>query len=165
MTSLRDLPVTTLDGTPSTFGDVAGDRVALVVNVASKCGLTPQYEKLEALQRELGDSAFTVIGFPCNQFGAQEPGSSQEIATFCSTTYGVSFPMTAKIDVNGDQRDPVYDVLTAQSDAEGAAGDIQWNFEKFVVSRDGSVLGRFRPLVEPDDAALRSCIDQALSGS
>ncbi|HEX3708165.1 MAG TPA: glutathione peroxidase [Mycobacteriales bacterium] len=165
MTNLRDLPVTTLDGAPSTFGEVARDRVALVVNVASKCGLTPQYEKLEALQHELDDTAFTVIGFPCNQFGGQEPGSSEEIATFCSTTYGVTFPMTSKIDVNGDSRDAVYDVLTAEADAEGNAGDIQWNFEKFVVSRDGEVLGRFRPMVEPDDAALRSCIDQALSAS
>jgi glutathione peroxidase len=166
MTNLRDLPVTTLDGTPSTFGNVAGDRVALVVNVASKCGLTPQYEKLEALQKELGDSAFTVIGFPCNQFGEQEPGSSEEIATFCSTTYGVSFPMTSKVEVNGDGRDAVYDVLTSQADAEGTAGDIQWNFEKFLVGRDGEVLGRFRPLIEPDDPALRSRIDEALaSGS
>jgi glutathione peroxidase len=166
MTSLRELPVTTLDGTPSTFGGVAGDRVALVVNVASKCGLTPQYEKLEALQHELDDSAFTVIGFPCNQFGEQEPGSSEEIATFCSTTYGVSFPMTSKIEVNGDGRDAIYDVLTATEDAEGAGGDIQWNFEKFVVGRDGQVLGRFRPLVEPDDAALLACINEVIaSGS
>ncbi|HWA67976.1 MAG TPA: glutathione peroxidase [Mycobacteriales bacterium] len=163
MTDLRNLPLTTLAGDPSTFGDIAGDRVALVVNVASKCGLTPQYEKLEALQRELGGDGFTVIGVPCNQFGEQEPGSSEEIATFCSTTYGVSFPMTAKLEVNGDGRDPLYEQLTATADAEGKAGDIQWNFEKFVVGRDGSVLGRFRPLVEPDDAALRACIQGALT--
>jgi glutathione peroxidase len=163
MTDLRELPVTTLAGEPSTFGAIADDRVALVVNVASKCGLTPQYEKLEALQRELADSDFTVIGFPCNQFGAQEPGSPEEIATFCSTSYGVTFPMTAKIEVNGDGRDPVYEVLTAQADTEGKAGDIQWNFEKFLVSRDGAVLGRFRPLVEPDDPALRSAIESALA--
>jgi glutathione peroxidase len=162
MSNLRDLPVTTLTGEPTTFGDLTGDRVALVVNVASKCGLTPQYTKLEALQEEIGGPDFTVVGFPCNQFGGQEPGSSEEIAEFCSTTYGVSFPLTAKIEVNGDGRDAVYDVLTAEADAEGKAGDIQWNFEKFVVGRDGNVLGRFRPLVEPDDAALRACIDTAM---
>ncbi|HWC35680.1 MAG TPA: glutathione peroxidase [Mycobacteriales bacterium] len=162
MTNLRDLPVTTLSGDPTTFGELTGHRVALVVNVASRCGLTPQYEKLEALQQEIGGDGFTVVGFPCNQFGAQEPGSSEEIATFCSTTYGVSFPMTAKVEVNGDGRDAVYDVLTAAHDTEGKAGDIQWNFEKFVVGRDGSVLGRFRPLVEPDDEALRACIDSAM---
>jgi glutathione peroxidase len=162
--SLRDLPVTTLHGEATTFGELVGDKAALVVNVASKCGLTPQYEKLEALQKELGDQAFTVVGFPCNQFGAQEPGSAEEIETFCSTTYGVTFPMTGKIDVNGDDRDAVYDVLTAEPDVEGNAGDIQWNFEKFVVGKDGSVLGRFRPLVEPDDAALRAMIDSAIAG-
>jgi glutathione peroxidase len=162
MTSLRDLPVTTLDGTPTTFGAITGDRVALVVNVASKCGLTPQYAKLEALQRELDGAAFTVVGFPCNQFGGQEPGTSEEIATFCSTTYGVSFPLTSKVEVNGEGRDPIYTELTSHADAEGAAGDIQWNFEKFVVGPDGEVLGRFRPLVEPDDPTLRSCIDEAL---
>jgi glutathione peroxidase len=164
MTDLRELPLATLSGDPSTFGAIAGDRVALVVNVASKCGLTPQYEKLEALQRELGGDDFTVIGIPCNQFGGQEPGSSEEIATFCSTTYGVSFPMTAKIEVNGEGRDPLYAALTAQADGEGQAGDIQWNFEKFVVGRDGAIRGRFRPLVEPDDAALRECIDAAIAG-
>jgi glutathione peroxidase len=164
MTDLRGLPVTSLHGDAATFGDLTGDNVALVVNVASKCGLTPQYTKLEALQKELADSPFTVVGFPCNQFGEQEPGTAEEIETFCSTTYGVTFPMTAKIEVNGDGRDPVYDVLTTTADGEGNAGDIQWNFEKFVVGRDGSVLGRFRPLVEPDDAALRACIDAAIGG-
>jgi glutathione peroxidase len=134
-----------------------------VVNVASKCGLTPQYEKLETLQKELADQRFTVLGFPCNQFGEQEPGSSEEIATFCSATYGVTFPMTAKVEVNGDGRDPIYDLLTETPDAEGAAGDIQWNFEKFVVGADGRVLGRFRPLVEPDDPELVACITAALA--
>jgi glutathione peroxidase len=163
MADLRTLPVTTLQGRDTTFGELTGDKVSLVVNVASKCGLTPQYTKLEELQRELGDGAFTVVGFPCNQFGAQEPGTAEEIESFCSTTYGVTFPMTAKIDVNGEDRDPVYRVLTETADAEGNAGDIQWNFEKFVVGRDGTVLGRFRPLVEPDDAALRACIEAALT--
>jgi glutathione peroxidase len=162
MSDLRDLPVNTLAGEPTTFGELAGDRVALVVNVASKCGLTPQYTKLEALQQEIGGPGFTVLGFPCNQFGGQEPGSAEEIQSFCSTTYGVSFPLAGKVEVNGDGRDAVYDVLTAQPDGEGNAGDIQWNFEKFVVGRDGKVLGRFRPLVEPDDAALRACIDAAM---
>jgi glutathione peroxidase len=163
VSDLRELPVTTLQGQQSTFGELAGDKVALVVNVASKCGLTPQYTKLEALHEELAGQPFTVIGFPCNQFGGQEPGTAEEIETFCSTTYGVSFPLASKIDVNGDDRDPIYQVLTETPDAEGTAGDIQWNFEKFVVGRDGTVLGRFRPLVEPDDPALRSCIDAALS--
>ena len=161
MTSFYDLKTNTLDGKPGSLAQYKG-KVSLVVNVASKCGLTPQYTQLEALHEELGDETFTVLGFPCNQFGGQEPGSSEEIQEFCSTTYGVSFPMTSKIEVNGDGRDPVYDVLTGEADAEGKAGDIQWNFEKFVVGRDGNVIGRFRPLVEPDDPALRACIDTAL---
>lgn len=163
MTDLLNLPVTTLSGESTTFGGIANDHVALVVNVASKCGLTPQYTKLEALHEELSDKGFTVIGFPCNQFGGQEPGSSEEIAEFCSATYGVTFPITAKIDVNGDERDPVYQVLTETTDAEGNAGDIQWNFEKFVVGADGKVLGRFRPMVEPDAPELLDCINSALS--
>jgi glutathione peroxidase len=163
MTDLLKLPVTTLTGDETTFGGLADGRVALVVNVASKCGLTPQYEKLEALQRELAHERFTVLGFPCNQFGEQEPGSSEEIATFCSTTYGVSFPMTSKVEVNGEGRDPIYDVLTQTEDLDGAAGDIQWNFEKFVVGADGRVLGRFRPLVEPDDPELVACVTAALA--
>jgi len=162
MSDLRELPVTTLHGDDTTFGELVGDKVALVVNVASKCGLTPQYTGLENLQKELGDQAFTVVGFPCNQFGGQEPGTADEIETFCSTTYGVTFPLTAKIDVNGDDRDPIYSALTETTDAEGKAGDIQWNFEKFVVGRDGNVLGRFRPLVEPDDEDLRACITAAI---
>jgi glutathione peroxidase len=165
MTDLLNLPVTTLDGEQTTFGGITNGRVALVVNVASKCGLTPQYEKLEALQRDLADKPFTVVGFPCNQFGEQEPGGSDEIATFCSTTYGVTFPMTAKIDVNGQQRDGVYDVLTRTPDADGADGDVQWNFEKFLVGADGTVLARFRPLVEPDAPEVLAGITSALNGS
>jgi glutathione peroxidase len=163
MTNLLSLPVTTLTGEPTTFGGLADGRVALVVNVASRCGLTPQYEKLEALQLELADQRFTVLGFPCNQFGEQEPGTAEEIATFCSTTYGVTFPMSAKVEVNGEGRDPIYEVLTETPDLEGAAGDIQWNFEKFVVGADGRVLGRFRPLVEPDDPELVAAITAALA--
>jgi glutathione peroxidase len=162
MSNLLSIPVTTLSGEQTTFGGLADGRVALVVNVASRCGLTPQYEKLEALQREMADKPFTVLGFPCNQFGEQEPGTAEEIATFCSATYGVTFPMTAKIDVNGDGRDAVYDVLTETADSEGAAGDIQWNFEKFLVGPDGSVLGRFRPLVEPDAPELLAALSPAL---
>src|SRR5581483_6821770 len=165
MTDLLDAPVTTLAGVQTTFGDLTGGKVTLVVNVASKCGPTPQYEKLESLQRELGDDRFTVLGFPCNQFGGQEPGSSEEIATFCSSTYGVTFPLTSKIDVNGEQRDPIFRVLTETPDSEGQAGDIQWNFEKFVVGSEGRVLGRFRPLVEPDAPELLNCINSAMAGT
>jgi glutathione peroxidase len=164
MTDLLDTPLTTLDGEATTFGELIDGKVALVVNVASKCGLTPQYEKLEALHRELDGKGFTVVGFPCNQFGEQEPGTPEEISTFCSTTYGVTFPMTAKIDVNGEGRDPVYDILTDTPDAENKAGDIQWNFEKFVVAPDGRVIGRFRPLVEPDAPELLDCINGVLGG-
>jgi glutathione peroxidase len=163
MTSLRTMDVTTLDGKPTTFGELVGDQVALVVNVASKCGLTPQYEKLEALQQELGGRGFTVVGFPCNQFKGQEPGTAAEIAEFCSATYGVTFPMTDKVEVNGDGRDPIYAMLTATADADGAAGDVQWNFEKFLVDPNGVVLARFRPGTEPDAEPVRAAIDAAIS--
>ena len=165
MADLLDLPVTTLDGTTTTFGSLADGRVTLVVNVASKCGLTPQYGKLEALQMELRDVDFTVLGFPCNQFGGQEPGTAEEISTFCSATYGVTFPLSGKIEVNGPGRDTVYGALTETPDAAGDAGDIQWNFEKFVVSADGRVLGRFRPRTEPDAPEVRDCIQRALDAS
>jgi glutathione peroxidase len=157
-----DLPVTTLQGEPTTFGAVAAGRAALVVNVASKCGLTPQYAKLEALHEQLSDRGFTVIGFPSNQFGGQEPGSAEEIEQFCSTTYGVTFPMTSKIDVNGEDRDPVYDELTQVPDATGEAGDVQWNFEKFLVAPDGSIVGRFRPRTEPDAPEVLAAIEAVL---
>jgi glutathione peroxidase len=162
MSDLLDLPVTTLQGKATTFGELAGGRAALVVNVASKCGLTPQYTKLEALHAELAGRGFTVLGFPCNQFGGQEPGTAEEIEQFCSATYGVTFPMTAKIDVNGADRDPVYAALTAVPDADGEAGDIQWNFEKFLVAADGRVVGRFRPRTEPDAPEVRAAIESVL---
>jgi len=146
--SLYDIPLHTLAGEPTTLGAYKGKAV-LLVNVASKCGLTPQYAGLERLQQQYGERGFTVLGVPCNQFGAQEPGSPEEIQTFCSTTYGVTFPMTEKVDVNGDGRHPLYQLLTATPDAEGQAGDIQWNFEKFLVSPAGEIVNRFRPLVEP----------------
>jgi glutathione peroxidase len=164
MTDLLTTSVTTLHDEPTTFAALTGGRTALVVNVASKCGLTPQYAGLEELHRELSDRGFTVIGFPCNQFGGQEPGTAEEIETFCSATYGVTFPMSAKVDVNGPDRDPVYDVLTAASDEAGEAGDVQWNFEKFLVSPDGRVLRRFRPMVEPDAPELREAVEKALIG-
>jgi glutathione peroxidase len=164
MTALLDLPVTTLEGTGTTLGALTDGKVALVVNVASKCGLTPQYAKLEELQKELSGRGFTVLGFPCNQFGGQEPGTPEEIATFCSATYGVTFPLTGKIEVNGPGRDAVYDTLTAVADGEGTAGDIQWNFEKFVIGRDGAVVGRFRPMTAPDAPEVLAAIESALAG-
>src|SRR5579863_1419694 len=131
--TIYDIPVHTLDGEPSSLAPYAGKTV-LVVNVASKCGLTPQYEGLERLQKTYEDRNFSVVGFPCNQFMGQEPGSAEEIQTFCSTTYGVTFPLYEKIEVNGEGRHDIYAELTEVADAEGNAGDIQWNFEKFLVS-------------------------------
>ena len=147
--SLYDIPINRLDGTPSSLADYQGQAV-LVVNVASKCGLTPQYEQLEQLQQTYGDRGFSVVGFPCNQFLGQEPGTAEEIQEFCSTTYGVSFPLFEKVEVNGEDRHPIYEQLTSVPDADGEAGDIQWNFEKFVLSPSGEVVSRFRPTVVPD---------------
>lgn len=157
-----DLEMERLDGSIESLGARRGD-VLLVVNVASQCGLTPQYEGLVSLHHKYQDQGFTVLGFPCNQFGEQEPGSSEEIATFCSTTYGVDFPMFAKIEVNGENRHPLYQRLTEVEDGENVAGDIQWNFEKFVVSRDGAVIRRFRPMVTPEDPALVGAIEDLLA--
>jgi glutathione peroxidase len=162
--ALRDIPVNTLAGEPSSLGDLAG-KTLLVVNVASKCGLTPQYTGLEELQKTFADRGFSVVGFPCNQFGGQEPGTAGEIAEFCSATYGVTFPMFEKIDVNGTGQHPIYTELTATADAEGEAGDIQWNFEKFLVGPDGAVLARFRPMTTPDDPALVAAIEANLPGA
>jgi glutathione peroxidase len=161
--SIRDIPVSTLSGEESSLGrtDLAG-KALLVVNVASKCGLTPQYTALEALHERLSPRGFAVVGFPCNQFGGQEPGTSEEIAEFCSATYGVTFPMFEKVEVNGAGRHPVYDELTAVADAEGAAGDIQWNFEKFLIRPDGSVAARFRPRTVPDDPEVLAAIEENL---
>jgi glutathione peroxidase len=159
--ALYDIPVQTLQGNDSSLGTFAG-KTLLVVNVASKCGLTPQYEGLERLQKTYGDRGFSVVGFPCNQFLGQEPGTAEEIQEFCSTTYGVSFPLMEKIDVNGDERHPIYAELTATPDAEGNAGDITWNFEKFLVSGSGDIIGRFRPQVEPEDPAVIGAIEASL---
>src|SRR4051812_28610778 len=161
--SLLDLPIAQLDGTPTTLGGLTGGRAALIVNVASQCGLTPQYTALEALHEKYADRGFTVVGMPCNQFGGQEPGTSEEIAEFCSATYGVTFPMTGKVEVNGPEAHPVYQRLTAVPDAAGEAGDVQWNFEKFVIDGAGEVVGRFRPRTEPDSPEIRAAIESVLT--
>ena len=160
--SLFQSPINTLDGRPTTLGEHAG-KVMLIVNVASKCGLTPQYTGLEQLHETYADRGFTVLGFPCNQFLGQEPGTAEEIATFCSTQYGVTFPLYEKIEVNGESRHPIYAELTKTADSDGEAGDIKWNFEKFLVAPGGAVT-RFRPLVEPEDPALVGAIEAALPG-
>jgi len=159
--SIYATSISTLDGQPNALANAAG-KVTLVVNVASKCGLTPQYEQLEALQKQYAAQGFTVVGVPCNQFMGQEPGTSEEIASFCSTTYGVTFPLTEKIDVNGDARHALYSALTPVADAEGIDGDIRWNFEKFLVNRDGAVVARFHPKTAPDAPEVISAIESAL---
>lgn len=161
MPTLHDIPVNTLSGEPSSLGEHNGKAV-LVVNVASKCGLTPQYEGLQKLHDTYADRGFTVVGFPCNQFLEQEPGTADEIQEFCSVNYGVTFPLYEKIEVNGDGRHAIYEELTATADADGEAGDITWNFEKFLVSPEGETVARFRPQTEPDDEALVSAIEDAL---
>jgi glutathione peroxidase len=159
--SIYDLEIGRLEGEPLDLSDYKGKAV-LVVNVASKCGLTPQYTGLEQLQKRFADRGFSVLGVPCNQFGGQEPGSPEEIATFCSTSYGVTFPLTEKVDVNGEGRHPLYSELTSVSDAEGAGGDIQWNFEKFLISPDGDIVARFRPMTEPESDEVTSAIEAVL---
>ena len=159
--SLADTPLTTLDGTPTSLADFAG-RAVLVVNVASKCGLTPQYTGLEQLQKDYAERGFSVLGVPCNQFAGQEPGSAEEIAEFCSATYGVTFPLLEKTDVNGPDQHPLYRELTAVPDATGEAGDIQWNFEKFLISSTGEVVARFRPRTEPTSDEIISAIEAQL---
>ncbi|MGH8981352.1 MAG: glutathione peroxidase [Acidimicrobiales bacterium] len=161
--ALYDIPIHTLSGEESSLEPYRG-KALLLVNVASKCGLTPQYTGLEDLQRRYGSRGFSVLGFPCNQFLGQEPGSPEEIAEFCSATYGVSFPLFEKIDVNGSHRHPIYDELTQTSDNEGKSGDIEWNFEKFLISPQGDVVRRFRPPVTPEDADLVGAIESELPG-
>ena len=161
--TVHDIDVKTLSGQDASLGDLAGTTV-LVVNVASECGLTPQYEGLQRLHERYAGRGFAVVGFPCNQFGAQEPGTPEEIAEFCSVNYGVSFRMFEKIEVNGPGRHPLYAELTAVPDASGEAGDIQWNFEKFLIGPDGSVIARFRPMTEPEDPAIVSAIEANLPG-
>jgi glutathione peroxidase len=159
--SIYDVKIDALDGSPFDLSSLEG-REVLVVNVASRCGLTPQYTGLEELQQRYGARGFTVLGVPCNQFGGQEPGTADEIQTFCSTTYGVTFPITEKVDVNGQQRHPLYQRLTDVPDGEGEAGDIQWNFEKFLVSPSGDIVARFRPRTEPGSTDVVEAIEANL---
>jgi glutathione peroxidase len=159
--SLYDIPLKTLSGEDATLGERKG-KALLVVNVASKCGLTPQYEGLEALHERYADRGFSVLGFPCNQFFGQEPGTNEEIASFCSTTYGVTFPLFDKVDVNGPDQHPLYAELNEKVDADGKAGDVTWNFEKFLISPDGEVVARFRPQVVPEDPELVKAVEEQL---
>ncbi|HBO54774.1 glutathione peroxidase [Janibacter terrae] len=159
--SILDAPLARLDGTPGTLRDLTGGRPALLVNVASKCGLTPQYAALEALHEEHPDLA--VVGLPCNQFGGQEPGTSEEIAQFCSATYGVAFPMSEKVEVNGPGRHAVYEGLVGTHDEGGESGDVRWNFEKFVIDADGTPVARFSPQVTPDDERVRDALRSVLA--
>ncbi|MFD5911993.1 glutathione peroxidase [Streptomyces massasporeus] len=157
-----DVEIGALQGGPADLSQYAGKAV-LVVNVASKCGLTPQYTGLEKLHEQYAGRGFSVLGVPCNQFLGQEPGSADEIAEFCSATYGVTFPLTEKVEVNGDGRHPLYDRLTGFADAEGHTGDIRWNFEKFLIGRDGRVVARFSPQTEPDSAEVVAAIEAQLA--
>jgi glutathione peroxidase len=159
--TVTEIALTTLDGRPTSLADY-GDRAVLVVNVASKCGLTPQYSSLEQLARDYGERGLTVVGVPCNQFMGQEPGSAEEIQAFCSTTYGVTFPLLAKTEVNGPDRHPLYAELTRIPDADGQAGDVQWNFEKFLIAPGGKVVNRFRPRTVPDAPEVISAIEAVL---
>jgi glutathione peroxidase len=159
--TIYDIPVKTLAGEDSSLGSLSG-KTLLVVNVASRCGLTPQYTALEKLHEQFAPRGFAVVGFPCNQFGGQEPGTAEQIAEFCSASYGVTFPMFEKIDVNGPGRHPIYAELTATPDANGEAGDIQWNFEKFLVRPDGTVAARFRPRTTPDSGEVLIAIEENL---
>ncbi len=179
--AILNTPLTTIDGQPTTLA-AWESKVLLIVNVASKCGLTPQYEQLEQLHEHYNEQGFSVLGFPCNQFLGQEPGSEEEIKTFCSTTYGVTFPMFNKLDVNGEHRHPLYQQLVqAQPEAitppdsgfyermaskgglPAQQGDILWNFEKFLINRQGKVIARFSPDMTPDDATLVEQVKQALT--
>jgi glutathione peroxidase len=160
--AIYDTEIDALDGSPAALGDYEG-KALLIVNVASQCGLTPQYSGLQQLHNDYADRGFAVLGFPCNQFGAQEPGTPDEIAEFCETSYGVTFPLFEKIEVNGEDRHPLYQELTSHADDEGEAGDIQWNFEKFLISPDGEVVRRFRPLTTPEDPALVAAIEEQVA--
>lgn len=159
--TVYEVEIGALQGGPANLGQYRG-KAALIVNVASKCGLTPQYAALERLHEQHSGRGFTVLGVPCNQFMGQEPGSAEEIAEFCSATYGVTFPMTEKVDVNGDGRHPLYAALVPTSDAEGHTGDIRWNFEKFLLAPDGTVAARFAPQVEPDSDEVQAAIERVL---
>ena len=159
--AIYDADVAALDGSPAELGDYEG-KALLIVNVASQCGLTPQYAGLQELHDHYADKGFAVLGFPCNQFGAQEPGSPDEIAAFCETSYGVTFPLFSKIEVNGQGRAPLYSWLTSQATKPDGPGDIKWNFAKFVVDRTGAVVARFDPSTTPTAPEVRAAIQKAL---
>ncbi|MER5743178.1 glutathione peroxidase [Streptomyces sp. NPDC059913] len=159
--TLHDIPLRTLTGEPTSLADYR-DKAVLLVNVASQCGLTPQYAGLERLQKAYGGRGFTVLGVPCNQFAGQEPGTAEEIGTFCSTTYGVTFPLLEKTEVNGEGRHPLYAELTQLADADGEAGDVQWNFEKFLISPAGLPVARLRPGTDPEAPELVAAIEAQL---
>jgi glutathione peroxidase len=161
LASLYDIAVRTLEGEDTTLARYRG-KALLIVNVASECGYTPQYEGLQKLHEELGPRGLVVLGFPCNQFGGQEPGSSEEIKAFCESKYGVEFPLFEKVEVSGGRRHPLYGVLTRFADVDGIGGDVKWNFEKFLVSADGRTVKRFRSAVTPQDPTLRAAIEAAL---
>jgi glutathione peroxidase len=161
--SIYEIPIGALDGADWSLDRLQG-QVTLIVNVASRCGLTPQYTGLEALHERYAEQGFGVLGVPCNQFGGQEPGTPEEIATFCAKNYGVTFPMTEKIEVNGAGRHPLYEELTAVADSDGEAGDVKWNFEKFLIDRDGRIVARFRPGVVPESEELVSAVEGQLAG-
>ncbi len=160
--SILDASLARLDGTPGTLRDLTGGRPALLVNVASKCGLTPQYTALEEVHEKYTPRGFTVVGLPCNQFGGQEPGTSEEIAEFCSATYGVTFPMSEKIEVNGEARHETYQQLVDTPNESGQSGDVQWKFEKFLIDAEGAVVARSTPLGEPQDPQIRARIETLL---
>jgi glutathione peroxidase len=161
MATAHDFTATTIDGSAKPLKDYAGTAL-LIVNVASQCGLTPQYAGLQQLHERYRDRGFAVLGFPCNQFGSQEPGSEGEIKTFCETRFGVTFPMFAKVDVNGAAAHPLYAFLTSQATQPDGPGDIQWNFAKFLIGKDGSVMARFSPTEKPDAPAIAGAIEKAL---
>ena len=161
--SVLDTPIARLDGTPATLREITGGKAALVVNVASRCGSTPQYAGLEKLHKTYRERGFTVVGVPCNQFKGQEPGTPEEIAQFCSTTYGVTFPLTEKVDVNGENRHPLYEQLVQVPDASGHTGDVRWNFEKFLLDADGNVVARFDRRVEPLDPAVVEQVERVVA--
>jgi glutathione peroxidase len=159
--SIHDIGIRTIDGEDTTLSTYAG-KALLIVNVASQCGLTPQYNNLVALHEKFADRGFSVLGFPCNQFLGQEPGTNEEIQTFCALNYGVAFPMFDKVEVNGEERHPLFAELTQHPDTKGEAGDILWNFEKFVVSPEGKVVARFRPKTLPDASEVVDVIEAVL---
>jgi glutathione peroxidase len=159
--SIHDIELKTIDGKPARLSDYEG-QVVLAVNVASKCGLTPQYAGLQRLYDTYHERGFTVLGFPCNQFFRQEPGSEEQIQKFCSLNYGVSFPLFQKLDVKGSHQHPLYQVLSESPDDSGKAGDVTWNFEKFLVGRDGRVVRRFRPKTEPEAPVIVEAVEQQI---